>query len=429
MSEFSSVSSCNTCKSSFPSVESVRGHYKTEWHVFNSKRRSNGLAPVGEADFNVFNNKRNKGFKKPLPQSILLRGTLPSNVKEVPNVPQASKSILPTASGPTSSIEPDVVKDLDSNTQNQIQSSREELRSIAVGLGISNDRTETIVDMALKETLDDEEEGQEELSNIEAKPLPIGPTISIFDNKEFDTVEDCMKHMETNFGFFIPDKEYMVNLEGFLTYLGEKVKLGGICIYCQKQFIPGHPCQNHMINKSHCKITYEDDIDVDEYEDFYDFSSQYINSSDENDNENDENSEANEDRTLEISPIGELILLNGRTLGNRNLRIYYKQKYRPEDIRPAVLAQKREELLRLRVSFGGMVLDDHQVQLLSDAQLVDIMMRKQRELRKCQMIEQRAQQRYTFITQKRSEYKSTVDKLRSKANTTAKIRDYHGILK
>ena len=163
---------------------------------------------------------------------------------------------------------------------------------------------------------------------------------------------------------------------------------------------------------------------MDEYDDFYDFSASYNNLP----QEYGEDGESLPQKTLEISPIGELILLDGRTVGNRNLRVYYKQRYKPEDTRPSVLAQKREELLKLGVSFGGVHLDSHEVQLLTDAQLVDIMMKKKRELRKSQIIEQRAQQRYNFISQRR-EYKSNIAKLRSSATTTAIVRDYHGILK
>ncbi len=65
--------------------------------------------------------------------------------------------------------------------------------------------------------------------------------------------------------------------------------------------------------------------------------------------ETDENGEPldENDGEMEISAIGELVLPGGRTLGHRDFRVYYKQHYKPEEERPSVLAQQREELIRL----------------------------------------------------------------------------------
>jgi len=61
---------------------------------------------------------------------------------------------------------------------------------------------------------------------------------------------------------------------------------------------------------------------------------------------------------------------------------------------------------------------------LQHMQVMTMLMRQQSDIRKNNMVEQRAQQRRQIMDQRR-EYKSTVDKLRSSATTTAKIRDYH----
>lgn len=95
--------------------------------------------------------------------------------------------------------------------------------------------------------------------------------ISIFDDKEFSTTDECVQYMTETFGFFIPDVERLMDLEGLLVYLGEKVKLGGYCLYCQEVFAPGKPCQDHMVNASHCKLRYEVGVDREEYEDFYEY--------------------------------------------------------------------------------------------------------------------------------------------------------------
>jgi pre-60S factor REI1 len=267
---------------------------------------------------------------------------------------------------------------------------------------------------------DESDVDTEAVSEKEAEAPPISHLISIFDDKVFQDVEQCIKYMELEFGFFIPDREFLVDLEGFLVYLGEKVKLGGICLYCQKQLRPGRPCQNHMMSKSHCKIAYEEDIDLDEFEDFYDFSSTYGEEAEGEDSDT-------TDRTLEVSHLGELVLLDGRTVGTRHLRRYYKQKFRPVDERPCILAQKREELLKLEMMFGAVKLDPQSIERLSDVQVVAMLRKEHKQAHKALIISQRAQRRQEFRNQRR-EYASNTDALRSSENTTAKIRDYHSRL-
>ena len=355
------IAKCNTCKAAFSGIEKVKDHYRSDWHILNSKRRANNLAPLSKADFKVV--AKTQSVKKPVPAKIISQDfTL-----------QSAPIIIPASgnSGTSSSSEA-----MDTNFA----------------------------------------QSEEEEEDIEE--LPLGPNISIFDNKEFDTVDECVSYMALTFGFFIPDIEYMTDLEGFLGYLGEKVKLGGLCLCCQKQCKPGRPCQNHMRDSSHCKIAFEEGIDMDEYEDFYDYTSSY-----EGMPEDDEGVV----KTVEISSIGELVLLDGRVAGHRDYRLYYKQHYRAAESRPAVLALQREELIRLGGQFGGPRLGKDELDDMDESQVMTQLVRYHKEVRKGQMIEQRAYQRQAFRDMKR-EYQSTVDKLRSSATTTEKIRDYHKIL-
>ena len=39
---------CNTCMVSFPDYETMRAHYKTDWHIYNSRRKVAGLAPISQ---------------------------------------------------------------------------------------------------------------------------------------------------------------------------------------------------------------------------------------------------------------------------------------------------------------------------------------------------------------------------------------------
>jgi hypothetical protein len=132
-------------------------------------------------------------------------------------------------------------------------------------------------------------------------------------------------------------------------------------------------------------------------------------------------------KTVEISSIGELVLLDGRVAGHRDYRLYYKQHYRAPESRPAVMALQREELVRLGAQFGGPRIGKNELENMDESQVMTQLVKYHKEVRKGQMIEQRAYQRQAFRDMKR-EYQSTVDKLRSSATTTEKIRDYHKIL-
>jgi thiamine pyrophosphate-dependent acetolactate synthase large subunit-like protein len=92
-----------------------------------------------------------------------------------------------------------------------------------------------------------------------------------------------------------------------------------------------------------------------------------------------------------------------------------------------VLALQREELVRLGAQFGGPMIGKEELQDMDESQVMTHLVKYHKEMRRGQMIEQRAYQRQAFRDMKH-EYKSTVDKLRSSATTTEKIRDYHKIL-
>ena len=426
-SSSTSVAKCNSCKAIFTSLEVVKEHYKSDWHVFNSKRRANNLAPLSLAD-----------FRKICPQLKKSRRALSSSA--------TSSSAVSSSSPPLGSISSSP-KQLSSSSESVLapssSSTSEEYKKLALKLGVKEDRVETVLRLALEENeasgesdlydnlnsedgISEEIADNEEENDTEIEMPSIAPNISIFDNKVLESTDECIIYMEKTFGFFIPDREYITDLDGFLTYLGEKVKLGGYCLYCQKTFQPGRPCQNHMISKSHCKIAYEEDIDLDEYEDFYDFTSTY---------DGVEGVEEDEDgnvvtRTLEVSHLGELILLDGRTVGHRDLNTYYKQHYKPPDNRPSILAQKREELLRLETMFGALKMDPGSIERLSDAQVVSLIRQERKTEKKALMLAQRAEKkRSNHWSNQRREYQSNVDAKRSSQNmANQQIRDYHSRL-
>jgi len=95
---------------------------------------------------------------------------------------------------------------------------------------------------------------------------------------ESGTLEDNLSHMSVVHSFFVPDAEYLVDIEGLISYLGEKIVVGNVCIYCNdkgREFRTVEAARKHMVDKSHCKIAYDSEIDRLEISDYYDFSSSY----------------------------------------------------------------------------------------------------------------------------------------------------------
>lgn len=140
-----------------------------------------------------------------------------------------------------------------------------------------------------------------------------------------------------------------------MTYLNMKVTVGHVCLYCQRGFPSATACQQHMIDASHCKLLYEEDVDMHEYEDFYDFSSSYHaeggrrreGDEQKGDGEEDDEEIGELEGKFEVSHIGELVLLDGRTVGHRDLRRYYKQNVRPRDNRVAIVEQKKNIVAKI----------------------------------------------------------------------------------
>ncbi|GJP33510.1 hypothetical protein CLOM_g18044 [Closterium sp. NIES-68] len=100
------------------------------------------------------------------------------------------------------------------------------------------------------------------------------------DKKSKGGLDECVEHMHKHHGFFIPDMEFLTDLQGMLQYLAAKVTQGRMCLWCDdrsKQFSSVEAVRAHMEAKSHGKLRYGDGSGIaeEELEDFYDFSKSY----------------------------------------------------------------------------------------------------------------------------------------------------------
>jgi pre-60S factor REI1 len=210
----------------------------------------------------------------------------------------------------------------------------------------------------------------------------------LFCTARSESLPTNLVHMSIFHGFFIPDADYLVDLEGLIHYLGEKIAVGNVCIYCYgrkkgtprikvggdaeegeedtigREFRSLEATRAHMTDKAHCKIAYDTQREKLEISDFYDFTSSYPDAGkrrkgkgkskakaklegeewedvdgeegsdmevDEvvDEDEEEETDEALPDNALRFgdSPF-ELVLPSGARIGHRSLKRYYDQSFR-----------------------------------------------------------------------------------------------------
>jgi pre-60S factor REI1 len=103
----------------------------------------------------------------------------------------------------------------------------------------------------------------------------------LFCNYESPTPPLNAVHMERIHGMFIPERKYLVDLEGLIASLHEKIYEFHECLYCGKLKPTVFGLQTHMRDKGHCKIRFATEDEQLEIGEFYDFTSTYSDVEDE----------------------------------------------------------------------------------------------------------------------------------------------------
>lgn len=63
-------------------------------------------------------------------------------------------------------------------------------------------------------------------------------------------MEENLAHMTDKHSFFIPDVEFLVDLRGLVDYLGQKVAVENMCLYCNgkgRSFHSIDSVRDHMV--------------------------------------------------------------------------------------------------------------------------------------------------------------------------------------
>ena len=204
--------------------------------------------------------------------------------------------------------------------------------------------------------------------------MEIPPTTCLFAhpkyNHNFDTIDENIEHMFKQHGLYIPERKYLIDKQGLLEYLGEKIGFG-FCIVCNYQGRTAEAAREHMQQKRHMRIPYETEDEKLEISKFYDFSSTYDNNVvvvDGNGEEEDGDwedvsgeEEDDEDDDEELPPVerdaiyqhgNELHLPSGAVVGHRSMARYYRQNLAPDrelsEGQGTVIAAETRHMLTLK---------------------------------------------------------------------------------
>ncbi|KAM9323264.1 cytoplasmic 60S subunit biogenesis factor ZNF622 [Pholidichthys leucotaenia] len=378
---------CISCRVAFADGEVQRAHYKTDWHRYNLKRKVADMPPVTAENFQERVLAQRAATERQLSGDATSEGCAFCNKKfssanayqnhlHSHKHQQAEKQALLAAQREVEKMnEKNLEKGLldeekeDNDTRNEALQRALKQRSSLAKPGQRTERPERPPrtmwleeqakrrereegaaaeeeeweDVGEDDDMDEDEEEEEVMEEEEeedgsaapsgthptALPGSIPVTDCLFCSHHSKTLVKNIAHMTKVHSFFIPDVEFLVDLRGFIRYLGEKVGAGNVCLWCNEKgrsFYSTEAVQHHMIDKSHCKLFTGGDAAL-EFADFYDFRSSYPDRKQGDDAEMDDE-ELPDDKNLEYDDeTMELTLPSGAKIGHRSLMRYYKQRF------------------------------------------------------------------------------------------------------
>lgn len=300
----SSRLTCITCQVGFTDPDLHREHFKGDWHRYNLKRKVANLATVTVEEFE----KRKEAHET---QAKIDKG----EVRENGSYCIACRKNFSSKKA----------------YENHLNSKRH--KELVLQFGEAEHAAATkLKTPAETKTVVEEEQEDEEMEEVDSDEWdeeyeddPVPTTDCLFCSHHSANLDNNIRHMTEVHSFFIPDPEFLVNIEGLLEYLGAKVGQGHMCLWCSekgKSFQSAGAVQQHMVDKGHCRLRHEGETLV-EYADFYDYSTSYP----EGEGEQEPDAEVN---LTNLDDSGyQLVLPSGATIGHRSLLRYYRQSLNP----------------------------------------------------------------------------------------------------
>jgi pre-60S factor REI1 len=327
--------------------EEMKEHYKSEFHKYNLNRVTMNLAPLSYEDY-----KRKKDFfmkkmeeKKKAEESLKLK----------------SQNLFCEICSKKFNSSKKLEEHLNSKNHLKNKAKKDEEKKDEISEISTSSKNE------IKEPKNKEPE-KTTLDDI---------TCCLFCNFKSDNLKNNFYHMVQMHNLEIPFIFYIKNYEELIKILAKKIFVYHACFTCDTQrFETIRSLQRHMLSKGHTVIN---DKDLDEFlYKYYDIK-KLLSIKDKNKRKskefkilslrakvakvlNEKNLEGDEWEEIKSNededeyepmtlPNGELLLENGTTLGNKEFKIYYKQKFhinKYEELQKKHKERNKERKLRMK---------------------------------------------------------------------------------
>lgn len=188
-------------------------------------------------------------------------------------------------------------------------------------------------------------------------------TYCFYCGKNNEELENNIRHMSHRHGLYIPERTYLVDLDGLLTFLNEVVTLDHECLVCGFLGKSLESIRQHIQSKGHCTIPYDTKEERAIIAEFYNFdvdakpkalmSSKKVSFREVPDTEyvdviaDNDSDEYSKDTSGQLDATGvELTLPTGSRVGHRSMVRYYRQnlpvpRESPELNRTVALVDRR----------------------------------------------------------------------------------------
>lgn len=270
---------CNSCAVAFRNSDSQRMHMRSDWHRYNLKRKIADLPPVSSDDFNqkvisaqasTTAAQEQASFSK---SCTVCQKTYYSENAYQNHVSSQKHKLKLLSAGRKQSLTQDAKKS-DTNGETIPPEAEAEFEGVVAAMKKASVAEEAVPrrPSAPPPGVDREDHPLSPPKNI---PATVPLSRCLFCNYDSPTLKLSVTHMEKIHGLFIPESSYLVDLEGLIGYLQAKVHENYECIKCHKLKGNAPAVQTHMRDKSHCMIAFEEEEEMVEIGQFYDFSSTY----------------------------------------------------------------------------------------------------------------------------------------------------------
>ncbi|KAI9645169.1 pre-60S factor rei1 [Ciborinia camelliae] len=281
---------CNTCQVAFRNSDLQRGHMRSDWHRYNLKRRVTSLPPISSE---VFTEKvlqaqatstaaaSKAAYEKSC--TICTKTYFSENAYQNHLTSQKHKAKVAMAG--------DGHMDDASSVMSSTFSLGEPMKTNGAADGDADAQVEEVSKGIKKTNLEDVEgsaattAAEDDVMEDDGALVEASTSRCLFCNEDSVDTPANAAHMERIHGMYIPEKEYLVDLEGLIVFLHQKIYEDHECLGCGKLKQSIFGLQTHMRDKRHCRIRYATEDEQIEIGEYYDFRSTYSDEEDESDSD------------------------------------------------------------------------------------------------------------------------------------------------